>query len=777
MITSPEPLAQFRERAAAEDARRMRGEVPESADDDRTPEERVAALLGDLETVVRTAEDLVRDFYVHHQLKRAMHGADPLGPLRLLRQRVQADVRRLPALPELSLREFQDELLAIFADLRDRHTTCWMPKPYRGMLATLGVRIQAATDGERRFIVTEVVGNWPGDARAAVPLGAEITHFNDVPIARAVTLNARQTGGGSPDAYVARGLALLTDRPLTFVPLPNEDEVRLRFLHDGATGEVVRAWAVEERPVERDPTDRIAIDGLAYGRAIDWITRTTQNARFERYERVERVPARPAPSGVPYVADGTTDEGVTAAHRDKLKYGQALDDVGYVRIYSFDVDDVTGFVFDVIGILDRLDASRGLILDLRGNGGGTLAAAERLLQLFTPGEVAPQSLFFSATDGTRRICATAKPPIGRWRSSLDRARTTGVMASAELPLSDHHVESCNEIGQRHFAGLVVVVDALSYSATEVFAAGVQDHGCGVVLGTDGATGGGGGNPWSLNCLESWLEPYRRVPEEYSFDIAVRATTRVAAQAGQPVEGFGVAPKVVHPLTRRDVEGTNEDLIAHALRLLDEQFEATGPRSLDVALPEGEYEDGTVTLTVTAEGVADVDVVLDGRAVQSRAPLEGKGAELRFTAAPDLRHELHVLGYDGAGALVASRRLRFGRGRRAPTVPPPRPGQAPTLPRPVSKEEQVQEGNIDAKLEELEGLPPEKIGKLLHDEIEAAVDQLTLRLRSVLRYEEERLNRVEVTRRIEDAIDSLEQLDNVATNRWKDSGTNRWFGAY
>jgi Peptidase family S41 len=42
---------------------------------------------------------------------------------------------------------------------------------------------------------------------------------------------------------------------------------------------------------------------------------------------------------------------------------------------------------------------------------------------------------------------------------------------------------CNGIGQLYYSAVVLITDALSYSATEILAAGLQDNKVGVVLST------------------------------------------------------------------------------------------------------------------------------------------------------------------------------------------------------------------------------------------------------------------------------------------------------
>ena len=59
---------------------------------------------------------------------------------------------------------------------------------------------------------------------------------------------------------------------------------------------------------------------------------------------------------------------------------------GYIRIWTFSVDDDGPFLDEFTRIAGLLP-QKGLILDVRGNGGGLITAAENLLQLLTPRRV------------------------------------------------------------------------------------------------------------------------------------------------------------------------------------------------------------------------------------------------------------------------------------------------------------------------------------------------------------------------------------------------------
>jgi len=69
-----------------------------------------------------------------------------------------------------------------------------------------------------------------------------------------------------------------------------------------------------------------------------------------------------------------------------------------------------------------------------------------------------------------------------------------------LPRSPHYPEMCNQLGQRYQGPVAIIIDALCYSTTDIFAAGFQDHQIGPLIGTSGNTGAGGANVWDYRAL-------------------------------------------------------------------------------------------------------------------------------------------------------------------------------------------------------------------------------------------------------------------------------------
>ncbi|MDA0159771.1 S41 family peptidase [Solirubrobacter ginsenosidimutans] len=598
----------------------------------------------DKHRIVATARTLLADYYVHLPMKRALHGIDPLQALRILDDRCEP----------LTDRAFHDEMLAIFADLQDRHTIYWVPEPYRDLAAALPFRVQCIDRAAEtpRYLVTVLTEAWVEDEQhTGVPFvpGVEITGWNGMAADRAVRLNARWQAGTHEDARLARGVARLTDRALTFSPLPDEDWVIVDYRDaDGGPGSIRLRWRVYRPPEAPGSTDRRDTRGRApvtlgvdrHGEAVRRAQKTRFYPEAMARERGARTDLRvPVESSFPDNLD------FRLINRGDRRYG-------HLRLYSFEVEAETEFVYEVRRLLTRARPDAGLIIDVRGNPGGRIAAAERLLQLFTPSRVHPAGVQFLTTAGTQKLAR--RPEFSEWKPSLERSSRTGEDLSDALPLEPGHDRACNAIGQVYHGPVVLVMDALSYSATDGFAAGFQDHGLGPVIGVDRSTGGGGGNAWNLSAIEHLAGHAFALPLDVTFDIALRRNVRVGARSGTPIEELGVTRDLEYQLTRDDVLGDNHDLVAFAIDTLAQR----PSYRLDVTLT---FEDGTVALDLDSAGLDSLDVYLDGRPALIRAPLTDGPNPLDLPADPGASHLLELYGYAGID-LVAARRERFGTGR-------------------------------------------------------------------------------------------------------------------
>jgi hypothetical protein len=300
---------------------------------------------------------------------------------------------------------------------------------------------------------------------------------------------------------------------------------------------------------------------------------------------------------------------------------------GYIRIITFDIQDHTieEFIGEFIRIVALLP-QEGLIVDVRGNGGGFIAAGEGLLQTMTPWTIDPERFHLINTPLTLQMCEQDEE-LAPWKDSVLSAIETGSTFSQGFPLTPP--DFCNAIGQTYQGPVVLIIDAGCYSTTDIFAAGFQDHNIGVVLGTSGHTGAGGANVWEHTNLQQTLppesSPFKPIPGGASFRVAIRRSTRVGARSGEPVEDLGVVPHPpVYRMTRNDVLNHNVDLIAHACGIL-----ADMPRQR-LAASCNTRADSSLDVTVTTSNVGRVDVLLNERPVHT---LDVQDGSTSFSVAP------------------------------------------------------------------------------------------------------------------------------------------------
>jgi hypothetical protein len=590
--------------------------------------------------------------YVHLPMKRAIHAIDPIQQLKLLRfQLAEWNASLEPTI------DFHRRLLSIFGSTRDLHTLYLLPEPFRDCTAYLPFLIEQYFDGGcERFIVTRTALRDEDalclslDGREArFERGVEVLAWNGVPIVRAIEINGESQAGSNPDARFARGLDNLTIRPLNSTLPPDEMWVDIVFrANNGVVATHRSSWLVH--------TSRDTGEGSAW-------SSTKRTALDVKRTRILEVKKDLYPR-----ADTETlgvIEDVLYAVKKTVR-GQAL---GYIRIFSFDVEDAVRFRTAFARLITQEGFPQdGLVLDVRGNPGGNIRAAESLLQLLTPNTIEPESFEFLNTPLNFQICKFAPDDwdLQRWLPSIGDSVMTGATYSAGFPLTLGPL--CNGVGQVYYGPVVLITDALSYSATDIFAAGFQDNRVGPVLGTSGNTGAGGANFWSLDDLmaaqaQAPTTPFRKLPKGAELIVAMRRSVRVGPNAGSPLEEFGVAPDVLHYMTKRDLLSDNVDLLARAARLLRQRpsyrlsvtpVSGDGPRRLLVTAAS------KVPAAKTRLQIARVDLYVDGRPVRSIDAVDGTvpPTEVEIAQTATARPGIDAEAWSRAGTLVAVWRTRI-----------------------------------------------------------------------------------------------------------------------
>jgi hypothetical protein len=359
---------------------------------------------------------------------------------------------------------------------------------------------------------------------------------------------------------------------------------------------------------------------------------------------------------------------------------------GYIRIRAFPFSGAkegtthTHFVTEFRRLLSQMP-EKGLILDVRGNPGGSTKNAEMILQLISPSDIEPLSFQFLASPFTRDI--TAKPAnaavFGRWKDSVDLAVRTGALFSQGHPISDK--ADINYWGQEYFAGLVLLTSATSYSAADFFSASFQDHEIGQIIGVDDTTGGGGANVWFyrehllkfLPDSEATMDS-SEWPHSINLQFAARLVQRNRKNQGVPIEEIGVRTPEDnrYQMTRRDLLESDVELLRYATNAL-----ASRPH-YDLDVFNEIDNNGKSIIRVSSLHIAWLDMLINGRLLESLDVTikgVGRGEDVIFRLPDDIESntviEINGFARFGKGSKrVARYKYRVPKGDQEPDKPLP-----------------------------------------------------------------------------------------------------------
>jgi C-terminal processing protease CtpA/Prc len=601
-------------------------------------------------TIVEQALILIDQNYAHLPLKRAMHSIDPAQRLKLMLQALEQE----SAGTLRSEAEFHRELTEIFTSVRDLHTNYLLPVPFNKMTAFLPFMVEDYFDGgKRRYIVSRVAS---GFSHPTFVAGVEIIYWSGVPIERAVLSHAHRYAGSNREARHARGVQTLTSRALRIALPPDEEWVIVGYRTTaGKLDELRFDWMVNPPPPSNTEaeakTDPAASAALGLDLEQDIIQRMRKALFAPQVIAAEQKALEMVKEGETFGSLETTMPNVFEAKPVTTTAGT----FGYLRIRTFNIWPPADFVTEFIRLLLALPQN-GLIIDVRGNGGGVINNGELILQTLTPRQIEPEPLQLINTPLNVEICrqldSTSKwADLSPWLESMEQALKTGATFSAGFPITDP--SHCNSLGQKYFAPVVLITDALCYSTTDIFAAGFQDHQIGPILGTDGNTGAGGANVWEhqhfVNQVPGADSIYKSLPNGAGMRVAIRRSLRVGRRAGTPVEDLGVVPDERHYMTREDILNDNVDLINKAGSML---AAITPVRGLKVTVQTTSPTQSMVV--VDTQEITRLDVYLADRPTHSLDVHAGQ-ATFPVIKKNSAQMLLEIRGFDGT-QLVARFRM-------------------------------------------------------------------------------------------------------------------------
>lgn len=569
-----------------------------------SPADRVQLLRG-LETVIE-------GLYTHLPLKRARYAFDPVQRLRILR--IQADI--------LDDDAFHFELTNITTALRDAHTRYAGPSTLDGKVAALPFLVEMIGDSDKPVYLVSRVG---AGLDAAFKPGVEIQYWNGVPIDLAVMRHGDNEVGGRPDSRRAWATQSLTLRSLRYGAPPDEHWVVVGYRTLNAAGnpvgssrEIKIPWKVVdpgEIAFAKSLVDQGAANSPQLKLGVDPAAADVRRAKMLLFAPGALVGEQSKPD-----APGAAPAGkLAAAQVISTKLTQTLrattfdapgGPYGHLRIFGFETEP-DAFVAELQRLIPLLPAA-GLIIDVRGNPGGYILAAELALQLFTPKSIQPTRFSLLATPFTRDMAGLAnlQDELAPWRASLMDAVRNGELYSQPIPISDPR--ACNAIGQQYSGPVVLVADSTTYSAGDLFSAGFVDNDIGPFVCVGDATGGGGANVWDYHGLRPFLTgsaiALPALPDGIGLTFSFRRTTRSGTSEGLPIEDVGIAG-TPYALTRDDLLFGNRDLLEKCVGLL---------RKAPLNLLTYQLNAATRKLTVATRGLSRLDTLVDGHPFASTA---------------------------------------------------------------------------------------------------------------------------------------------------------------
>ena len=300
--------------------------------------------------LVEQALVLLNDNFVHLPLKESMHGVNPVQKLRLIQHRLDEST---PASMDSEF-QFHREMIEVFTSFRDLHTNYLLPAPFADKVAFLPFDVEEYFDkGKPHYIATHFV---PGFSHTHFKEGVEITTWNGVPIRRAIDVSADEHAGSNSAARHTRGVDGLTIRVLRRVLPPDAIWVIIGYIDlNGVEREMKQEWLVTPMLPDTGGIDTDAVNASAVSLGIDVEADIMQRTRKMLFApkviaeeiKPRRMTTRSAAAGQ---SVATTMSGVFNARSVTTPTGE----FGYIRIFTFNVNDPEAFIDEFIRLAERL---------------------------------------------------------------------------------------------------------------------------------------------------------------------------------------------------------------------------------------------------------------------------------------------------------------------------------------------------------------------------------------------------------------------------------------
>ncbi len=443
----------------------------------------------DQHRIVHQAEILLSQFYAHLIQKEAARAIRPLQQLRLLQEELDNGTQMDGV---LGVDLFHERMIEIFLGLKDGHTRY---RARRSLHIRLPFNVERYHQDGKDIYIAVGVREYAADPDG-FQSGVQITHFNQVPIADAIMDNGKHYYGANPAAVFRQGMRYLTQRNLAETLRPREEAVSVEYIGPSGPGVCLFPW----QALDEDGNEPLDSNEGDLEQSLDVTLDSIQKADRLDHHKIQRLAPLPVDDlSIEPCGDFPQNSEIRA---ETIRCHEKL--FGYLRIRKFTTPSVEESM-TAIKLMSAEDVS-GLIIDLRANPGGKIDAMERLVKFLgaTQWRVPFQ---FRLTTGSRKLTQNIGT-YAPWRSTLESHGVTGDVYT-QIAFFHHDELSKAEDSALpvKLPPMILIVDALSYSAADMFAALFKDNHLGLLVGPDARTGAGGANGVTHESLPLYFPDY------------------------------------------------------------------------------------------------------------------------------------------------------------------------------------------------------------------------------------------------------------------------------
>ncbi|KAI9135971.1 hypothetical protein BKA69DRAFT_1107193 [Paraphysoderma sedebokerense] len=490
----------------------------------------------DRKQVAQVAKSLI-SIYVNRESKITFLGkeVDPVPLIEDVYQKAE----------QLSDEEFHIRLSKIFTSLRDFHTNYIFPEPYACFRAALPLTFAEvySTTTERKAVVKSIGLEDPSYQKFApetekIQIGDELVSYNGKGLQQLFDEQVSLAGGANNFGGFASVLSRLTFIAGSIFVFPEENSAILEFkkYSDGTKYSVTLPWLSWTRDCDLTSSSSLK---LARKEPINMKRPISVNPLQSEFNSAYKSPPKSSVLDVQPGLDGTVKWSVIENRNGKF---------GYILFTSFVPESgQSELVYESFRslILKEFSDTDGLILDIRGNGGGYADIADTLPLLFSskPYQTTRARALNAPLNRKIFLNSSASTSADPWYQAFQNVKPNAVYTE-NVAFTLEQKALLMSKGQFYFKPVAILTNANCYSACDIFSALMQDYGIATIYGEDLLTGAGGANVVDVNSFFSSITDLASdfyLPDDgkQNMRIGWRQIVRGGKNAGRLIEDRGV----------------------------------------------------------------------------------------------------------------------------------------------------------------------------------------------------------------------------------------------